>query len=486
MLQEKVRQLLGTLCMSVTDVARSAGCDPSNLNRIKNGARTPSAKSPTMAKFTEGVVRLAGSRGQIPALAMLLQIPPETGREQLRTQLLVWLYDSEDDSSTETSPGMSDAHTEGSPSEAPASAFGKRLDDLMKLAELTNRHLSRLTGIDASYISRLRRGQRMPKYTSEYLNVICMTLCGEIIRNGKLRETEALTGEASETLTSEQGPACLRNWLFAYGDTADQMAVDSFLETIISIKDIPRITPITGDTDADLLPSPAGITYDSFARDASGSSEEYGIAGLRHAVIQLLTLALRQGKKELLLYSDCAMDWMGGEFRPVLTALTTAYLRTGGHIRIIHNIDRSMTELFAAIKWWMPLYMTGQVHAYYSKAPAGERFAHTLFICPGCCCIRSWGVRRKEDSIRYLCEQDAHAAASALEEYEELMADSAPLVAIQREGVAVESGDISLENIYVRVSPTKTVIKRITDPRLSFVLTHPQMCRAFHSFFQRV
>ena len=51
-----------------------------------------------------------------------------------------------------------------------------------------------------------------------------------------------------------------------------------------------------------------------------------------------------------------------------------ACIRGGVRIRIIHNIDRGLEEMTAAIRGWLPLYMSGRIEGFYSTRPGGSRF----------------------------------------------------------------------------------------------------------------
>ncbi len=62
MLSDRINTALEALNITITDVARSGGCTPSNLNRLKNGMRTPASSSPTIEKLTVGLIGAADDR----------------------------------------------------------------------------------------------------------------------------------------------------------------------------------------------------------------------------------------------------------------------------------------------------------------------------------------------------------------------------------------------------------------------------------------
>ena len=62
MLSDRIKTVLDTMDITITDVARAGGCTPSNLNRIKNEVRTPPPTSPTIYSLTTGLMGISLAR----------------------------------------------------------------------------------------------------------------------------------------------------------------------------------------------------------------------------------------------------------------------------------------------------------------------------------------------------------------------------------------------------------------------------------------
>lgn len=102
------------------------------------------------------------------------------------------------------------------------------------------------------------------------------------------------------------------------------------------------------------------VTTDTADTLSVNIAERYwGTDGLRNAVVRFLTEAAENGG-ELLLYSDEPMDWMAGdrEFFALWASLMVRCVKNGVRIKIIHNLDRNIKEMVAAISGWFPLYRT--------------------------------------------------------------------------------------------------------------------------------
>ena len=157
MLSDRIVTVLDRMHVTISDVARAGGCTPSNLNRIKNGVRVPSPSSPTIGYLTNGLIEIARQRNQSGELASLCGAKLLDSEDVLRAKLIQWLYED-----TPAQIRTYRKHNHGvngavrSESWTPTE-FSKRLDLLMKTAEMSNRRLGREADLDPSYISRLRR-----------------------------------------------------------------------------------------------------------------------------------------------------------------------------------------------------------------------------------------------------------------------------------------------------------------------------------------
>ena len=178
-----------------------------------------------------------------------------------------------------------------------------------------------------------------------------------------------------------------------------------------------------------MLPLPDISLFTGDALKDTGSVYR-GMDGLRRAVIRFLAEASTDNTSELWLYSDQDMSWMVGaeDFRLKWFALMAECVRNGVRIKIIHNIDRGMTEMLAAITSWLPLYMFGTIEPYYCTKRTDDRFSHTLFLRRNKSCINAFLIRGTEGDGYYNYHTDKDMLDYLEGGYKNLLKVSKPLV----------------------------------------------------------
>ena len=159
------------------------------------------------------------------------------------------------------------------------------------------------------------------------------------------------------------------------------------------------------------------------------SDNYYGSSGMQNAVIRFLS-QVKQGQR-LMLYSDHSSEWLTPEFTPRWTALMARCMKMGIPISVIHTIDRNIPEILENIKKWMPMYMTGSISPFYSQREGGDRFSHTLFICPGSAAISGFAPVGAECRYRYITNEEHLEVIK--EQFAILLDDSRPLLTISSE-----------------------------------------------------
>ncbi|MBR1628196.1 MAG: helix-turn-helix transcriptional regulator [Lachnospiraceae bacterium] len=488
MLSEKISTLFDTLDVSSTDVARSIGCSPSNFSRVRRGTRVPKPTSPTMKKLISAIFGIVQDDEKRSVLCHLCGATENCSDDLLKDRLLLWLYDDI------VLPQKILAKRKSSIEQETAfAAFGERFNAVLDLIDISNGELSDKTGIDVSYVSRLRRGERMPRYHSKYLASICYTLIDEAKQKDLLPFLSQHTQIPEAVLEDTDGIKVLQQWLLMFSSKNEELAVDHLLSVLIS--DIPERPPIASKA-ADFVepasaPGNSALSEEDYSiqmtlpAPALEEPETRGTEGLCRLVTRFLSEAIQNKETDLLLYSDQGTDWMGGDYAKSLVGLLTKCIQNGVRITILHNIDRPIPELFEAIGFWMPLYLSGQVRSFYSDRTAGERFSHTFFIRPGQACIEGFCSRTEEARCHYRYHKDKATIADYKAMLDGILKEARPLVAIDTDP-SLATGDIPFENTFVSVDAKQVVVKRTEDPKLSFTFTHPLMCHAFYRYFQNI
>ena len=460
MLSERISLVMNVINADNTVIAEIAGFDQSNVSRMRSGARTPVKSGTSIRRFVDAVLELAGSSGGVEKLCSLIGYSGEISGEKLRNALLDWLYDD--------TAVPEKKHTLKAP-EAKL-RFGQKLDQAIKAVGISNSDLSKLVNVDPSYLSRMRNGKYLPNNRSKVLEQICVVLINRVAQRNEMAELSEAVSIPSPLLESE--PKLLMEWMLDSGETPYKAPVGQLLNSIAAV-DFDREMPVPQ------------LDQKDFGNVLSDRSEHYrGIEGIRAAVLRFLCNNLKTGRSELMLYSDQSMEWMNGDYHMKWLTLMAGVLKSGTRIRIIHNIQRSSTELLEAIASWLPLYMSGMILPFYSTRELGERFSHTMFLDPGRSCIKGSCVRGLESKCGYDYITDPETLEFCSEEFGDLLASSRPLVKISRQVTEPAQGSIqrTYGNVRLEIRENEAVLSKLSEPVCSFTFDHPLLMIAFRSY----
>lgn len=410
MFAEKLRAALRCIGANTADIGRAVGMDPSGVSRMSSGARVPARSGRSVARLAEGLFLCADERGKVPALCELIGCGVVSSADGLKDTLIEWLYD-----------GMERQYPRR-PKPADGvrryQTFGERFSAVMNLCELSNVRLARMTGLDPSYVSRFRSGLRQPNRKSRVAEEVTAVL------SARIREIGAAEELAKLMRIEDGGEACdtLGDWLFDPARLDPSPVIENLLE---------NIDQFSPDGETRFLP------WETAASPLHGEGSDgrpyfLGEDGLREAVLLFLGTVIREGGEEMLLYSDEGMDWMVGDaaFRLRWASLMLECVRRGVRIRIIHNLDRDLSEMTDAITSWLPLYMSGRISSWYCRKVRDSRFTHTLFLCPGKACVEACNVTGIGDSALYRYHTDPALLTLYEKAFESLLGESKPLVRI--------------------------------------------------------
>lgn len=393
-----------------------AECDRSYINRLKGGKRIPVPNGKAAKRIILGIYMCAKQKNKLKSLCNVVGVNCDASDEIILESVSRYLFEG-----YETKKRVRKKNSEGIKKYHHNAKFAGRINDVMELTEMSNARLAKLVNLDASVISRYRRGLSFPKKNSEISEIMCRVLFEHIVAQNRLsRLCDLMNVEAEFFENKEMGVTLFQNWIYDFFDGEAEL-VKSLIE------DLDNFSP-------DIV-FPLMDVKNCINEENSGTSQFYqGNEGLRKAVLRLLSGAIRDDVKELWLYSDCNTDWMteDSEFTIRWMALMSACVRSGMTIRIIHNIDRRLEEMISAIQNWMPLYMSGSIDSYYHVRLNGERFSHTIFIARGSGCINSCYVTGQNESARYIYDTSEEMLHYHESMYEALLENCRPLIFIRQ------------------------------------------------------
>ncbi|KJS87616.1 MAG: hypothetical protein JM58_03655 [Peptococcaceae bacterium BICA1-8] len=361
--------------------------------------------------------------------------------------------------------------------------FGEKLDLLMKITDTSNIALARNVSLDASFVSRLRRGVRTPAKNENYI----MAMAAYFARNcSQEYQKAALSEELKVSLKNlsanlEEVTRLIYKWFLAE-KADDTKAIKSFVDNIarFKFKKPPRIPAV------DDLKINESITSDM--------EVFYGIEGKQNAVIAFFSLILKNKTPQtLLLYSDENMDWLteNPEFTAKWATLFFQVTMRGNKIKIIHSVTRSLEELFAAVKEWLPIYMTGAIEPYYYPKIRDRVFKRTLFIAPNTVAVTSNSIGDETRNAANFLYTDKNTITALSQEYKNFLSLCQPLMRIftpeskegflsilsefdNEEADSIVKTDV-LSNITMPIDVAESILSRMDSNNKDQVLAYQEM-----------
>jgi hypothetical protein len=298
--------------------------------------------------------------------------------------------------------------------------FYEKLDFLMNITKTSNSALGQKVKLDASYISRLRKGQR-----GALKDIACIKYMAEYFaRNCKEDYQRKAIAEALKITTaldySVGFSAHIAKWL-----------VDEKKDDATTVANF-----LSGFSNSNARQGPPEM-FQRLKVTAEYPQEDisvyYGVEGKRRAAIYFLSEVIAQSKPQtLLLFSDEATDWMTSDrdFASQWASLMVQLLSKGNRVKIIHTVSRDLDEMLNAIRQWMPLYMTGLIEPYFYPKKRDGIFKKTLFISPGISAVISSSIGNSIEHAANILIRNRDMIESYFEEFNQYLFLCKPLMRI--------------------------------------------------------
>jgi len=306
--------------------------------------------------------------------------------------------------------------------------FNEKLNLLMTVQGISNSRLAKALSVDASLVSRWRSGARIPNPGSTHIKALASYFAAQAKMGSQKSVLCEVMGLPPEKWRDESQTMAglLHSWL-SDSLRQDTRLVDRF---IVNLEATATNMP------AGIAPPPNATAY-----PGSGSSTSttlvaeayYGIRGKQEGVIRFLSTVLDQQRPcTLLLYSDESIDWLTGDksFLAVFAPLFRRILARGCKVKVVHTVSRDISEMFAAIDFWLPLYLAGDIEPYYYPRYREHYFRRTLFIAPGVASLASTALASLENSSANIYCTDRRMIESLTAEFKEYLSMCRPLMRI--------------------------------------------------------
>ena len=322
------------------ELANASGLTQASLSRYRNGQRMP--ETDTLKKLASGIVRIAAQNGTDLDLDLVF------------SQL------------AEAAGIVKTDHTQ----------FSGQFSFLIDAIPINLSELAKSMGYDPSYLSRIKKGQRMPaditkfaeslsafllrKYGgSEKMELICKLLdcCTAKDTFSHPDFTAAITRYLCSSEPKEKAAEGIRDYL----KKLDEFDLNEYMTLI-------RFDQLKVPTVPFHLPS---------------SRNYYGIEQMKQGELDFFrATALSRSKEPIFMNSDMPMADMAQdmEFNKKWMFGIAACLKKGLHLHMIHHVDRPLEEMILGLEAWIPIYMTGQITPYYLKNPGTDTYHHLNYV----------------------------------------------------------------------------------------------------------
>jgi hypothetical protein len=302
--------------------------------------------------------------------------------------------------------------------------FNDKLNILMQSQNVSNVKLAKALSVDTSLVSRWRTGSRKPGKNSSFAREIAAYFLRRAKTEEHKRRLLDITGMNTELKTTGELSldTVLEEWLLSGEEKSfdESSAIDSFLSGISSYRKI-DVAPAPEL----IVPLPTGMVVTTEVL--------FGIKGKQNGVIRFLSSVIAQKEPRIiLLFSNEDMEWLFSDRGFFLTweLLMRRVINNGNKIKIIHTVNRDITEMLSSIEAWMPLYFSGVIEPYYFLKYHKSVFRSTMFIARGVAALTAESIPEKADNTPYYYHTNAAIIDELANKFDYFLGLCRPLIHI--------------------------------------------------------
>lgn len=359
----------------------------------------------------------------------------------------------------------------------------ENLNMLISFLDINVSELAKALNFDASYLSRIRNGQRKPADPASFAEGVSRFAVKKCSDEGVKNQVYELIGAKSDNLQND-----IEAWL-CLGEVRKSDHIGSFLNTLNEFNLDEYIESIRfNDIKVPTLPF-----------NVQTSKAYFGIKEMRRGELDFFKSAiLSKSKDSVFMYSEMPMADMAEDmnFNKKWMMSVAMLLKKGVHINIIHNLDRPWDEIMLGLEAWIPIYMTGLVSPYYLKGANKGVFRHLNYVS-GTAALSGECVEGKHSEGRYYLTRSREEVSHFRTLSNSLLAKASPLMEIytaqneekffdflnSENGNYEEKSADAFKNIKINVCEGKWVsVSKDNFPHIHFLIFHPKLVDGIASF----
>ena len=338
---ELLNEYIRVLYCTAGELAEASGLTQASLSRYRNGQRVPEAE--TLKKLSAGIGSIARQHG-------VKDLDPDS--VFLRFAETIGIVEAD--------------HMQFS------SQFAALVDGL----QINLNELAKNMGYDPSYLSRIKKGQRMPADITKFTENLSSYLIRKYCESEKTDQICKLIGyhTTGNTFSHTDFKAAVIRYLCS--SELPKKASDGMDDYLKKLDEF------------DLNEYMAMIQFDQLKVPTlpfhlPSSKNYYGIEQMKQGELDFVkATALSRSKEPVFMNSDMPMADMAEdmEFNKKWMFGVAACLKKGLHLQMLHHVDRPMEEMILGLEAWIPIYMTGQISPYYLKNPNTVVYHHLNYV----------------------------------------------------------------------------------------------------------
>ena len=389
--QECLNSYIKKLNCSGKELANNCGISETIISRYRKGDRIPTANSEYLKKLSDGIAKTSIEKG-------LAELKPNEVYQRLLEAL---------------------------PKENPAIFYYQKFDLLLKELEINVSKMAAALHYDASYISKIRTGKRVPSDPAEFTENVSSYIARNCLSEEELKKIASVTDCDARQLENQENCFLeLQKWLcLAEFEKTDY--ISNFLQ---------KMDEFNLDTYI------RAIHFDSFKVPKVPfqlpiSKHYYGLKEMREGELDFLKhTVLAKSMEPLHLCSDMPVEDMAQdeEFARKYMFGLAMVLKKGLHIHIIHDVERPMKDMMLGLENWIPLYMTGQISPYYLKGIQNKVYSH-LHYSSGQAAMTGDCISGHHENAHYYLTSHKEEVERYRKNTEYLLKKASPLMDIYRE-----------------------------------------------------
>ena len=225
------------------------------------------------------------------------------------------------------------------------------LNEIINTLNINVGELAKYLNFDASYLSRIRKGERIPSNKEDFINSTATFILKKY--NNEEYQTSLTILFGKEKINVED----IKKWIYSNNQKIKN-EITEFLKKMDSFNLNDYIKAIKFDE----LKVPNIPFYKEKTRSY------YGLEEMKKGELNFFkSTVLSKSKEDIFMCSDMPMEDMAKDIdfgKKWMFAIAMS-LKKGLHLNIIHNLDRPFNEMMLGLESWIPIYMTGQVSPYY-------------------------------------------------------------------------------------------------------------------------